>query len=77
MKPGLPSARSAAPKKGDGDKKGERLALPERLEKRSQRMTERAAKMTERAAKAKEFAETLKPLYASFTEEQKAVAARC
>ena len=62
--------------KGDGDKKGERLALPERLEKRSQRMTERAAKMTERAAKAKEFAETLKPLYASFTEEQRAVASQ-
>ena len=62
--------------KGDGDKKGERLALPERLEKSSQRMTERAAKMTERAAKAKEFAETLKPLYASFTEEQRAVASQ-
>ena len=39
-------------------------------------MTERAAKMTERAAKAKEFAETLKPLYASFSEEQKAVASQ-
>ena len=32
--------------------------------------------MTERAAKAKEFAEVLKPLYASFSEEQKAVAGR-
>jgi hypothetical protein len=62
--------------KGDGDNKAEKLALPERLEKRSQRMTERAAQMTERAAKAKEFAETLKPLYASFTEEQKAVASQ-
>jgi hypothetical protein len=62
--------------KADGDKKGEKLALPERLEKRSQRMTERAAKMTERAAKTKEFAETLKPLYASFSEGQKAVASQ-
>jgi hypothetical protein len=62
--------------KGDDDKKAEKLALPERLEKRSQHMTERAAKMTERAAKAKEFAETLKPLYASFSEEQKAVASQ-
>jgi LTXXQ motif family protein len=68
--------RADRAEKGDGDKKGERLALPERLEKRSLRMTERAAKMTERAAKAKEFAETLKPLYASFTEEQRAVASR-
>jgi LTXXQ motif family protein len=57
-------------------KKGERLALPERIEKRSERLTARAAKMTEQAAKAKEFAEVLKPLYASFSEEQKAVAGR-
>ena len=52
----------------------EKLALPERIEKRSQKLTERAAKMTERAAKAKEFAEVLKPFYASLSEEQKAVA---
>ncbi len=32
--------------------------------------------MTEQAAKAKEYAEVLKPLYASFSEEQKAVAGR-
>lgn len=56
--------------------KREKLALPERIEQRSQRLTERAAKMTERAAKAKEFAEALKPLYATFSEEQKAVAGR-
>jgi hypothetical protein len=67
-----------AEKKAEGQdgKKGEKLALPERIEKRSERLTARAAKMTERAAKAKEFAEVLKPLYASFSEEQKAVAGR-
>jgi LTXXQ motif family protein len=59
--------------KGDAVKR-EKLALPERIEKRSQHLTDRAAKMTERAAKVKEFAETLKPLYATFSEEQKAVA---
>ena len=32
--------------------------------------------MTERAAKAKQFAEVLKPLYATFTEDQKAVAGK-
>ena len=53
----------------------EELGLPERLERRSQKLTERAARMTERAAKTKEFAETLKPLYASLSEEQKQVAA--
>ena len=68
--------RAAKAERGDGDKKAEKLALPERIEKRSQRLTERAVKLTERAAKAKEFAETLKPLYASFSEEQKAVAGR-
>ncbi len=57
-----------------GDRKHEQLALPERIEKRSQKLTERAAKMTERAAKAKEYAEVLKPFYASLSEEQKAVA---
>ena len=32
--------------------------------------------MNARAAKAKEFAEVLKPLYATFSEDQKAVAGR-
>ncbi len=59
-----------------GDRKDEQLALPERIEKRSQKLTERAAKMTERAAKAKEYAEVLKPFYASLSEEQKAVASQ-
>jgi hypothetical protein len=67
--------RRADKAKGE-DGKGEKLALPERIEKRSERLTARAAKMTERAAKAKEFAEVLKPLYASFSEEQKAVASQ-
>jgi LTXXQ motif family protein len=62
--------------KGDDGKKHEQLALPERFEKRSERLTARAVKMNERAAKAKEFAEVLKPLYASLSEEQKAVAAQ-
>jgi hypothetical protein len=61
--------------KGDEGKR-ERLALPDRIEKRSQRLTDRAAKMTEQAAKVKEFAEVLKPLYATFSDEQKAVADR-
>ena len=66
-----------AERKGKGDDvKREKLALPERIEKRSERMTKQAEKMTERAAKAKEFAEVLKPLYASFSEEQKVVASR-
>lgn len=67
-----------ADKKAEGQdgKKGDKLALPERIEKRSERLTARAAKLTEQAAKAKEFAEVLKPLYASFSEEQKAVAGR-
>jgi hypothetical protein len=59
-----------------GDNKNEQLALPDRIEARSQRMTEMAAKLTERAAKSKEYAETLKPLFASFTDEQKDVAGR-
>ena len=54
----------------------QKLALPDRIEARSQRMTEMAAKLTERAAKTKEYAETLKPLFASFTDEQKEVAGR-
>lgn len=57
-------------------KDGEKLALPDRIEKRSERMTEMATKLNERAAKAKEFAEVLKPLYATFNDEQKAVASR-
>lgn len=56
--------------------KGEKLGLPERIEKRSERMTKMAEWMTKRAAKSKELAEVLKPLYGSFSEEQKAVASR-
>jgi LTXXQ motif family protein len=56
--------------------KHEQVSLPERMEKRSQRLTEAAAKMTERAQKAKEYAEVLKPLYASLSDEQKAVASQ-
>lgn len=54
--------------------KAEKLTLPERIEKRSARMAERATKLSERAAKTKEFAEVVKPLYASLSDEQKAVA---
>ncbi len=54
--------------------KHEKLALPDRIEQRSQRMVERATKMTERAGKLKEFAEVVKPLYASLSDEQKEVA---
>lgn len=57
-------------------KDGEKLALPERIEKRSERLTEAASRLNERAAKAKEFAEVLKPLYATFNDEQKTVASR-
>jgi hypothetical protein len=56
--------------------KHEQVSLPERMEKRSQRLNEIAAKMTERAQKAKEYAEVLKPLYASLSDEQKAVASQ-
>jgi hypothetical protein len=56
--------------------KREELALPDRIEKRSQKLTERAQKMTERAQKDKEYAEVLKPFYASLSDEQKAVASR-
>ncbi len=38
------------------DGKGEKLALPERIEKRSERMTKQADRLNERAAKTKEFA---------------------
>jgi hypothetical protein len=59
-----------------GQHEHERVALPDRLEKRSQRLTEAAAKMTERAQKAKEYADVLKPFYASLSDEQKAVASQ-
>jgi len=49
------------------ERRASRPALPDRLDRASQRMTERAAQM-------KDYAETLRPLYASFSEEQKAVA---
>lgn len=66
-----------AERKANGEEgKREKLALPERIEKRSERMTKQAERLNERAAKTKEFAEILKPLYASFSEEQKAVAGR-
>jgi hypothetical protein len=65
----------------DEDGKREKLALPERIEKRTEKMTERATKMseratkmTERAAKLKEFAEVVGPFYASLSDEQKEVA---
>jgi hypothetical protein len=67
--------RAAKSENADGDKKAE-LALPDRIEKRSERLTKQAVKLNERAAKVKGFAEVLKPLYASFSEEQKAVAGR-
>jgi len=59
-----------------GKHEHEQVALPDRIEKRSQRLTEVAAKMTERAQKAKEYAEVLKPFYASLSDEQKAVASQ-
>jgi LTXXQ motif family protein len=58
----------------DKDGKREKLALPERIEKRSQRMAERATKMSERASKTKAFAEVVTPFYASLSDEQKEVA---
>jgi hypothetical protein len=58
----------------DKDGKREKLALPERIEKRTERMTERAGKMTERAEKLKEFAAVVKPFYAALSDEQKEVA---
>jgi LTXXQ motif family protein len=54
--------------------KSEKLALPDRIEKRSERMVTMATKLNERAAKTKELAETLKPFYASLSDEQKQVA---
>ena len=56
--------------------KPEKLAMPERMEKRSERMSKMAERMSKNAATTKELAEVLKPLYASFSEEQKAVATR-
>jgi len=58
----------------DKDGKREKLALPDRIEKRGERMAERATKMSERATKTKEFAEVVKPFYASLSDEQKDVA---
>jgi hypothetical protein len=65
----------------DEDGKRERLALPDRIEKRTEKMTkratkmsERATRMTERATKLKAFAEVVKPFYASLSDEQKEVA---
>jgi len=58
----------------DKDGKREKLALPERIEKQSERMADRATKMSERAGKTKAFAETVKPFYASLSDEQKEVA---
>ncbi|HET6320781.1 MAG TPA: Spy/CpxP family protein refolding chaperone [Hyphomicrobium sp.] len=68
--------RRAERKANAEDGKRERKALPERIEERSERMSKMAERLTERAAKSKEFAETLKPLYASFSDEQKAVAGK-
>ncbi len=52
-----------------------KLALPDRIEKRSERMAERATRMSERATKTKEFAAVVKPFYDSLSDEQKEVAA--
>ena len=71
----LDERRADRKAKGE-DGKRERQALPERIEARSERLTKMAQRLTERAAKTKEFAETLKPLYASFSDEQKAVAGK-
>jgi hypothetical protein len=60
-------------RRADRDK-GETLALPERIERSSQRMVERASKLSERAAKTKELAGVLKPFYQSLSDEQKEVA---
>lgn len=46
----------------------ERPSLPDRLDRASQRMAQRAERM-------KAYAEALRPLYATLTEDQKAVAA--
>jgi LTXXQ motif family protein len=51
-----------------------KLTLPERIEKRSESMASRATKMNERATKLKEFADVVKPLYASLSDEQKQIA---
>lgn len=49
------------------ERRASRPPLPDRLDRASQRLTERAAEM-------KDYAEALRPLYASLSEEQKAVA---
>lgn len=58
--------------KGEAGKPG-KPALPERLEMRGERMIRMGDWMHKRAETQKQFAELLKPLYASFSEEQKAV----
>ena len=63
--------RKEAKEKGE---KRERPNLLERVEKRSDGMTRMAERMTKSAASSKEFAATLKPLYDSFSDEQKEVA---
>ncbi len=52
----------------------EKLTLPERVERRSEKMTKRATRLSERAERTKEFAEVLKPFYASLSDQQKEVA---
>lgn len=68
--------REEAKAKGEEASKPERLALPDRIEKRSERLTAQANRLNDRAAKSKDFAEALKPLYATFSEEQRTVATR-
>ncbi|KWT69978.1 hypothetical protein APY04_1187 [Hyphomicrobium sulfonivorans] len=63
--------RKEAKEKGE---KRERPDLLERVEKRSEGMTKMAERMTKSAASSKEFVATLKPLYDSFSDEQKEVA---
>lgn len=63
--------RKEAKEKGE---KRERPDLLERVEKRSEGMARMAERMTKSAASSKEFAATLKPLYDSFSDEQKEVA---
>jgi hypothetical protein len=49
------------------ERRASRPALPDRLDRSSERLSKRAARM-------KEYAEVLRPLYASLSDEQKAVA---
>lgn len=52
---------------GKGGERGERLGLPDRLDRRSKNMTERAAKL-------KDMADTIRPFYASLSAEQQEIA---